>query len=380
MLPITSTYILTPELSTGGWKLMSELEPGDPFYIFNKETKELKIEHFDGFKYKAHIPISKLDYVLNDIFSYGKKDNYWLEKYYPFPLIGYPAYKHPGTTDNSNKYQFTDADYLKILLYILGTFKFAHKMDPETYGNHMYQIDMDKLKNNPLVPDNIAFLRSIYNISRYHEVPVRELNGGYKLILNLSLIDNNGNIPNSITTDYTKDLYKWIDSTRPYIDSEYANHFLKSVRSIMMSITGYYDVFTISYTDACVFQNLGILSGKVPLNKIHISDILTNDEVEKNFIHLMFELDFLKEYKDNTNNNYDINNQNTIFNPKDRFDIWEYLDRVPPEDEYIEVANLLIPNSFNGKGKGNPGIIIKQSLMDILGVAEETPPYVVGGI
>ncbi len=369
MLPINSTYILTPELNIGGWKLMSELETGDPFYVFNKETKELKIEHFDGFKYRAHIPISKLDYLFNDIFSYGKKDNYWLEKYYPFPLIGYPAYKHPGTTDNSNKYQFTDADYLKILLYILGTFKFAHKMDPTTHGNHMYQIDMDKLKNNPLVPDNIAFLRSIYNISRYQEIPVLELNGGNKIILNLSLIDNG----NDQHTDYTKNLHKWIDITRPYIDSEYANHFIKSVRSIMMSITGYYDIFTINYLDAGVFQNLGILCGKVPINKTHIYDVLMNEEVEKNFVHLIFELDFLKEYKDTSTN---IDNQTPIFNTKDRFNIWEYFDKVPPEDEYIEVANLLIPDSINGKG--GPGIIIKQTLMDILGVPDETPPYIIG--
>lgn len=355
MLPINSTYILTPELKQGGWKLMSELVPGDPFYIFDKETKKLKIEYFDGFKYKAFVTIDKLKYLFNDIFSYGRTDNYRLEQYYPFSNInGYNPVHYQIPVE------FDDTEYLKILLYLLGGFGFAKKSE---YGYYMYEIYLDKIKNNPLVPDNIAFIRSIQSLGRTLDIPAKQIEDEYTgntLIINLSIIDD----LDAHNIDYTKYLYKWIDVSKPYIDSTYANHFLKAVRSIMASITGFYDIFTINYKDAGIFQNLGILSGLVPVNKTDISDVIENDELDKHYPQFVFQLDFLNHYKENNTDN-----QIPLFNPKDRFDIWEYLDRAPSEEETIEVANLPYEHS---------GIIIKQSMMDILGVPDETPPYIVG--
>ena len=342
MLPINSTYILTPELKQGGWKLMSELEPGDRFYIFDKESKNLKLQYFNGFQHQTKAPVNKLKYLFNDIFVYTSK----LEKYSCFSGTG-------GYHPNSKSKEFDDMEYLKILLYLLGTFGYAKKSE---YGYYMYEIYLDKIKNNPLVPDNMAFIRSIQNLGRTLDIPARKMEDGNTLIINLTIVDGS----DTHTFDYTKDLHKWIEADIPYIDSAYANHFIKSARSILTSLGCYYNLYTSNYKDIYVFQNIGIISGRIPIDRIFISDMISNEDIDNNFPYLMFEADFLNYY-----HNHILKPEHVLPEQKDKMDIWKYLRTTPPEEVYVEVAEL------------TSGIIVKQILIEITGVPHETLPHII---
>lgn len=308
MFPIFNTkFLCIPNPITGNmWRSFEDLQQE----FQNKNRKPARIFTYDPtlqnlvvseiVKLTEHIeyPISLSDKHTNCIYKYG---NLELSGTTKIPLINLDNHLKPkkinlrelytevnikNNISKNNDYMipniieynqsnnniekiFNDFDYLKILLYSLGQFNLVERLT-----GIKYVVYLEKIRQ--FTDNNESFIRSIINL-----IKLLKEDGN---IIDFELMEDQDKLYFTLVydgnMDYTKDIIDIYKINLSNINLKnlfiYAYHFIKSIKSIYMSLLGEYRIYTKSIVDIEFIQAMVILSGLVPLNTLE-SNFTGND-------------------------------------------------------------------------------------------------------